>query len=244
MDRRTRRGCGDLQQQLPPVIPSNGILGKLSAEAAQAMDLPEGIPVVAGGGDRPCEALGSGIGADGVMESTGTTSNVSAPLGKAPATMEGARFFATASRLLPLRARDEHHRGDPRWFPPISLDTKSESGPKRRAPTPTRSSARQPLSAPGATASLRSPFSWVGESTRWNPDARGVLFGLTLKHTKGDVARSLMEGVAYEVAACLDVLKRAGHSRQGGPGVGGAPRRGIGTRSKPISAEWRSRCPG
>ncbi len=74
--------------------------------------------------------------------------------------------------------------------------------------------------------------------------ARGVLFGLTLEHTRADVARSLMEGVAYEIAACLEVLRRAGHTPQAIRVLGGGAKAAFGTRSRPTSRGLGSRCPG
>ena len=221
--------AGISRQQLPPVIPSNGILGKLSAEAAQAMDLPEGIPVVAGGGDRPCEALGSGIGADGVMESTGTTSNVSAPLGKAPATMEGGTLCSR--HVVPgfylLEQGMSTTGAILRWFrDQFGYEERERAEATGADPYEiiSEAAAKRP---PGANGLVALPFFMGARATRWNPDARGVLFGLTLEHTKGDVARSLMEGVAYEVAACLDVLKRAGHSPQAVRVLGGGAKAGL-----------------
>jgi len=54
------------------------------------------------------------------------------------------------------------------------------------------------------------PFLMGARSTRWNPDARGLLLGLSLGHTRGDIARALMEGVGYEVGNCLGGLRDMG----------------------------------
>jgi xylulokinase len=62
----------------------------------------------------------------------------------------------------------------------------------------------------GANGLLFFPFLMGARSTRWNPDARGLLLGMSLGHTRGDIARALMEGVGFEVAACLDGLRDLG----------------------------------
>jgi len=46
--------------KLPEIRKSTDIAGKLSAEAAGAMGLIEGIPVAVGGGDVPCASVGAG----------------------------------------------------------------------------------------------------------------------------------------------------------------------------------------
>jgi xylulokinase len=65
-------------------------------------------------------------------------------------------------------------------------------------------------SPPGARNLLMLPFLMGARSTRWNPDARGLILGLSLGHTRGDIARALMEGTGYEVATCLDGLREIG----------------------------------
>ena len=50
-----------------------------------------------------------------------------------------------------------------------------------------------------------------GERTPHNdPDAKGVFFGLTHDHTRADLARAVLEGVAYAFADGQDVLGEAG----------------------------------
>jgi xylulokinase len=46
---------------LPPIVESTAITGWVSAEAARATGLPVGVPVVAGGGDAECAAIGLGL---------------------------------------------------------------------------------------------------------------------------------------------------------------------------------------
>lgn len=51
----------------------------------------------------------------------------------------------------------------------------------------------------------------MGERTpHLNPDARGVLFGLSAIHTQADILRAVMEGVSYSLTDCLDVLREMG----------------------------------
>jgi xylulokinase len=54
------------------------------------------------------------------------------------------------------------------------------------------------------------PFLMGARSVRWNADARGLLLGLSLGHTRGDIARAIMEGVGYEVGKCLEGLRDLG----------------------------------
>ncbi|MEM1943486.1 MAG: FGGY-family carbohydrate kinase [Candidatus Caldarchaeum sp.] len=50
-----------------------------------------------------------------------------------------------------------------------------------------------------------------GERTPvWNPYARGVFFGLQLRHGRGDVARAIMEATAYGLRRIVEFIKKAG----------------------------------
>jgi xylulokinase len=55
------------------------------------------------------------------------------------------------------------------------------------------------------------PYLGSGEQgALWNPDLRGTISGLTLAHTRQDVARALAEGIVLESRRCLRVLDEAG----------------------------------
>ncbi len=51
----------------------------------------------------------------------------------------------------------------------------------------------------------------MGERTPiWDVDARGVVFGLSLNHTKGHLVRAAMEGVAFALYHSFETLSQAG----------------------------------
>lgn len=54
--------CELKKSLFPDIIPSDAILGKVSWNAAQQFGLPEGIPVIKGGGDLATTALATGTG--------------------------------------------------------------------------------------------------------------------------------------------------------------------------------------
>jgi xylulokinase len=48
----------------------------------------------------------------------------------------------------------------------------------------------------------------AGERTpHADPLARGAFVGLTLKHTRGDIVRSILEGVTYSLRDCLEIIE-------------------------------------
>jgi xylulokinase len=63
---------------------------------------------------------------------------------------------------------------------------------------------------PGCDGLLFLPY-LMGERTPiWDVDARGVVFGLSLNHTKGHLVRAAMEGVAFALYHSFETLSQAG----------------------------------
>jgi len=63
---------------------------------------------------------------------------------------------------------------------------------------------------PGSDGLLFLPFFSGAILPEWNPDARGVFLGLTLKHTRIHLARSIMEGTAYVLRDMVRHLSEIG----------------------------------
>jgi xylulokinase len=61
----------------------------------------------------------------------------------------------------------------------------------------------------GANALLFLPYLLGERCPRWNSDARGSFIGLKMEHTRGDMMRSVVEGVAMNLDIILNILKQA-----------------------------------
>jgi xylulokinase len=65
-------------------------------------------------------------------------------------------------------------------------------------------------SAPGSNGLVALPY-FYGERTPINdPQARGMIFGLTLNHTRADIYRALLESVGFAIRHNLEVMKAEG----------------------------------
>lgn len=188
--------------QFPPVYRSIDAPHRVVADAASALGIPAGIPVALGGGDRACEGVGAGLSGSRASDSTGTATQVSMvadrlpeDLGRVPCgihAIPGHYLFELGASTTASAVR---------WLRELFGLSPGEMT------TLEREAAQSP---PGARNLLMFPFLMGARSTRWNPDARGLILGLSLGHTRGDIARALMEGVGYEVATCLDGLRDIG----------------------------------
>lgn len=189
-------------EQFPPVYRSTDAPHCLAADAASALGISAGIPVSLGGGDRSCEAVGAGLSGRRASDSTGTATQVSMVADRLPATLGRVPcgIHAVAGHYL-FELGVTTTASALRWLRDLV-----GLGPGQTAILD-REAAKSP---PGSRGLLAFPFFMGARSTRWNPDARGMILGLGLGHTRGDIARALMEGVAFEVATCLDGLRDAG----------------------------------
>ncbi len=193
---------GIRQEQLPHLHASTEAPFRLAPEGAAALGLTAGIPVAVGAGDRPCEALGSGIAGRRAMDSTGTATNVSMVIRALPSVLQVSpcSIHALPGRWL-LEMGILTTASALRWFRDLT-------GLQAEGPGTLGTEAAK--SPPGARGLVALPFFMGARSVRMNPDARGALVGLSLGHTRGDIARAIMEGVAFEVGACIRGLQVLG----------------------------------
>jgi xylulokinase len=189
-------------EQFPPIHHSIEAPYRLSRSAATALGIPDGIPVSLGAGDRPCEAVGVELSGGRVVDSTGTASNICMVIDRLPEDLGRVpcSVHAIPGRFL-LELGITTSGSAIRWFRELlALSPEAVTTLEREAAASPR----------GARDLLMFPFLMGARSVRWNADARGLLLGLSLGHTRGDIARAIMEGVGYEVGKCLEGLRTLG----------------------------------
>jgi xylulokinase len=196
------RRVGARLDQFPPIHRSTEAPYSLSRTAAEALGLPDGIPVSLGAGDRPCEGVGTGLSAQRALDSVGTASNIAMTIERLPDDLGRVpcSVHATPGRWL-LELGITTSGSLMRWFRELL------HLPLEEVPSLEREAAASPR---GARNLLVFPFFMGARSVRWNADARGLFLGLSLGHTRADIARAIMEGVGYETAACLEGLRSLG----------------------------------
>ena len=61
--------------------------------------------------------------------------------------------------------------------------------------------------APGSDGLIVLPYLSGERTPLWNPNARGMVFGLSFSHTRGHWVRAMMEGGVYAVYHCLRIMQ-------------------------------------
>jgi sugar (pentulose or hexulose) kinase len=194
--------AGLTRSQLPDLLPSWSIAGPLR-EGWDDSGLPAGLPVVVGGADSLAGVLGSGGAEPGTMVAISGTSTAMLATATAPLLDSQRRFFLTPHVLPELWGleMDLLSTGSAiRWL----AEQLGLADPGTLAALAVRS----PLGSHGVVAL---PYLAGGEQgALWDEQARGALAGLALAHGPADLARALLEGIAFEMRRCLLAWEDAG----------------------------------
>jgi xylulokinase len=79
-------------------------------------------------------------------------------------------------------------------------------------------------SPPGANGLIFLPYLIGERSPRWNPNARGAFVGLTIRHTRADMMRAVLEGVTLNLRIILDAFLAQGANIEAMRIIGGGAR--------------------
>jgi xylulokinase len=192
---------GLTESQMPRLVEGTEATGTVRAELAARWGMTQ-APVVAGGaGDNAATACGLGITAPGsAFVSLGTSGVV----------------FAVTDRMRANPARGVHafcHAVPGTWHQMgvilCAADALSWLG-EITATSPQMLVADLKGAAEGPSSITFLPY-LSGERTPHNdPAIRGGFVGLARRHTRADLARAVVEGVAFALKDCVDALEAAG----------------------------------
>ncbi len=186
---------------LPDIAWTADIVGRVSPEASRQTGLAAGTAVIAGTIDSASEAMSVGVRSAGdLMVSYGTTAffiQVNADL------VVDRRFWAAPflfEGTWSVMGGTATGGGLTQWF------RKEVAGLADEDAVFEALMAEAQRSPPGANGIIVLPY-FSGERTPINdPHARGIVFGLTLAHRRGDLYRGLIEGVGHAIRHNLDTF--------------------------------------
>jgi xylulokinase len=215
------------REWLPEVTESPVVSARVSAAAATETGLLEGTPVVGGGGDQAAQAVGTGIINEGVVSATlGTSGVVFAASDTYRLEPEGKlhAFCHAVPGMWHLMGVMLSAAGSFRWYRDTLGDlerAQAEETGKDAYDLLTEAAAEV---SPGCEGLLFLPY-LTGERTPYpDPNARGVFFGLTLRHGKAHLTRAVLEGVTYGLRDSLELMRALGLSIEQVRASGGGAR--------------------
>ena len=206
--------------ELPALLWPGDVAGHVSPEAAAATGLPAGIPMVAGTIDAWAEAASVGVRRPGdTMLMYGTTMFLVEVVDRfvPDRTIWGTAGVEPGSRTLAAgMATSGALTG---WFRDLVGGPPFETLVAEAAVVPA-----------GSHGLVVLPY-FAGERTPiFDPDARGMILGLTLEHGRGHLYRALLEATGYGVRHILAALGAAGSPPRRLVAVGGGTKGGLWTR--------------
>lgn len=211
---------GRLARTLEP----GAVAGEIGGKAAKKFGLPKGAVAVTGGHDQPCGALGAGVVDARVgMYATGTVECITPALGErvahpkllenniacyphvVPGLFVALTFNFTGGSLL-------------RWYRDL-FGAEEKARAARTGKDPYDLIVAQASRKPTSLFVL--PHFTSTGTPHFDTESKGVVAGLRLSTTKGEIIRAVMEGVTWEMALNARVLEDCGSAIESFRATGG-----------------------
>ncbi len=218
---------------LPDIVESPEQTGTVSAEAARQTGLAPGTPVVGGAGDQAASAVGNGIVESGLVSCTiGTSGVVFSHLDKATYDPDGRvhTFCHAVPGKWHLMGVTQGAGLSLQWFRNQLAAGLADTALEKGVETYDLLTDEAERVPPGAEGLIWLPYLMGERTPHLDPYARGCWVGITAKHTRGHLVRSILEGVTYSLRDCLGIIESLGADISSVRASGGGAR----------SALWRS----
>ena len=202
---------------LPRVLPSHASAGPLHADVAAALGLPASIAVAVGGGDSAVEAFGVGaVNPGDCVVKIGTSGCVNVVTRRPTPSPRTLTYPYLLDDLGFTIAVTSNGTAALRWLRSSVL-------------APAEMSFEQVVdlagAAPaGANGLIFHPYMMGERTPYWDPRLRGAFIGLSVRHGLADLARAVLEGVAFSLRDCLETVKAMGLTTRSMSLLGGGSR--------------------
>ena len=190
-----------------PVYESEEVTGSLRPEIAEKLGLTTDCVVVGGAGDCAAGAVGNGIVKKGIMTASLGTSGVMFIHCDEPQYDKLGRLHTFCHAV-----RGKWHMmgvtlsaaGSLQWF----VENVCKELATRRGSDPYQTVTSEALDVPaGSEGLLFAPYLSGERTPHADAHARACFVGLTHAHTRGHMARAVMEGVAMSLRESLEIMR-------------------------------------
>lgn len=197
--------------KLPQIVESVEYIGNVTEKAAMETGLSTDTKVIMGAGDGVAANVGAGSVQPGKAYCCMGTSAWVAGTSDKPVLDEARRIVCWAHAVPGMYSPNgtmQYAGGSYKWMKEticheeIALAEAAGKSPYDIINDGIASCA------PGADGLLFLPHLMGERAPRWNPQAKGVFFGLTATTTREQILRSVMEGIVTNLGMCLDILRQ------------------------------------
>ena len=196
---------------LPDIYPCHQVVGHVHEEAAKVTGLAVGIPVVAGGLDAACGALGAGVIQPGeTQEQGGQAGGMSICIDEYKADPRLIMGYHVIPNHWLLQGGSVGGGGVMRWLEKEFGAYERLEGKRLHKSSLELFNEIAMKIPPGSDGLVFLPYMAGERSPIWDPYSKGVYFGLDYNKTKGHFIRSAMEGAAFSLKHNIEVAKEVG----------------------------------
>ncbi len=201
------------EARLPTIHRSTDVIGEVLPAVADEVGVAAGTPVVVGGGDGACAAAGAGVIRAGAAYNYVGSSSWIALATPQPIYDPEQRTF-TFGHIVPgmvmptgtMQAAGASYQ----WMRDQLCPRETQAALDLDLSPYELMNAQAEKSPVGANGLLYLPYLLGERSPRWNPLARGAFVGLTIRHTRADMVRAVLEGVTFNLRVILDAFRAQG----------------------------------
>jgi ribulokinase len=208
-------GLGDLLPKFPPRVLDMGVVaGTLRPDVAVELGLPPHLPVAEGGADAFVAMVGLNVLRPGKMAFITGSSHLMLGQSAQPLHAKGI-FGAYTDAVLPGQYTVEGGQVSTgsvvKWFKENFCGKEAAQAAEQGVDVYTLLNELAAPIAPGSEGLLVLDY-WQGNRTPYvDPEARGIIRGLSLKHTTGHMFRAIIEGIAYGTEHILRTFRQNGY---------------------------------
>jgi len=209
-DKEMCNSIGIIPDQLPKIYPANQVIGQITTEASEETGLNEGTPVINGTGDFAAEILSTGAIQGDTVLVYGSTMLILSIIKEPVFHPSLFSLMLPISEMYMFGGAMATSASITKWFRDNfgELELEAEKTTGTNAYDLLSQKAEEiPLGSQGL---IVLPYFSGERSPIWDEKARGLIFGLTLSHTKAHIYRAILEGVAYGVKQHVDIIEKAG----------------------------------
>ncbi len=195
--------------KLPEPHSSYDIVGEITSQAAEEVGLKAGTPVVIGGGDGAAATVGAGVIKEGDAYNYIGSSSWIALASKKPLMDPERKTFnwihMDPELYIPCGTM-QSAGASYNWLKNTLCLLEKELAVKMNLNPFQLMNLSVKKSKPAAGNLIFLPYLMGERSPHWNPDARAAFIGLTQKHNREDIIRSVMEGVTFNLKIICEIM--------------------------------------
>ena len=213
--------------QLPEILQSIEVVGEVRAQVAEEVGVAAGTPVVMGAGDAACAATGAGVIHEGAAYNyVGSSSWISIAT-KHPLFDAAHQTFTCAHAIpdmfMPMGTMQAAGAAYQWLRDQLGLIEKQTAEMLHISPYELMNTEAM-QAVPGANGLIFLPYLMGERSPWWNTKARGAFIGLTIRHTRSEMFRAVLEGITMNLRLILQAFRAQTLPIEGMRVIGGGTR--------------------